>query len=88
MSYLSSLRYATFQLPATDVRELEMWAHQITPKERPQGLPARLEVHCGDEKEFDLKLSGGAGGAAARWHGTSVDDYPARVQQIAYAAPT
>jgi amino acid permease len=56
----AALRYATFQLPATDARELKVWAHQITPEGNSEGLPARLQVHCGGEKkEFDLKLSAG-----------------------------
>jgi hypothetical protein len=56
----ASLRYATFHLPATDARELKVWAHQITPEENSQGLPALLNVHCGNEKkEFDLKSCGG-----------------------------
>jgi len=56
----SALRYATFQLPATDARELKVWAHQITPEGNSESLPARLVVHCGGEKkEFDLKLSAG-----------------------------
>jgi hypothetical protein len=37
-----------------------VWAHKITPEGDSEGLPALLEVHCGDEKkDFDLKLSGG-----------------------------
>jgi len=56
----SALRYATFQLPATDARELKVWAHQITPEGNSESLPALLKVHCGGEKkEFDLKLSAG-----------------------------
>jgi amino acid permease len=56
----ASLRYATFQLPDTEARELKVWTHKITPEENSQSLPALLEVHCGDEKrEFDLQLSGG-----------------------------
>jgi len=56
----SSLRRATFQLPATPARELKVWAHKITPEGDSTGLPALLEVHCGDETtRFDLKLSGG-----------------------------
>jgi hypothetical protein len=56
----SSLRYANFRLPATQAQELKVWAHQITPEGSSEGLPARLEVHCGGEKkEFDLKLFGG-----------------------------
>jgi len=56
----SALRYAAFQLPATDARELKVWAHQITPEGNSEGLPARLQVDWGGEKkEFDLKLSAG-----------------------------
>ena len=56
----SSLRYANFQLPATQSRELKVWVHKVTLEGDSEGLPARLEVHCGgEEKEFDLKLSGG-----------------------------
>ena len=56
----SALRYATFQLPATDARELKVWAHKVTPEGNSEGLPALLQAHCGDEKvEFDLKLSSG-----------------------------
>jgi len=56
----ASLRNATFHLPATTVRELKVWAHQITPEESAQGLPALLHVHCdSDKQEFDLKQSGG-----------------------------
>jgi len=56
----SSLRYADFQLPAGRAQELKVWAHQITLDGSSEGLPGRLEVHCGGEKkEFDLKLFGG-----------------------------
>jgi len=56
----ASLRRATFQLPATEARELKVWAHKITPEGNSQGLPALLNVHCGNEKkEFDLKSCGG-----------------------------
>jgi hypothetical protein len=60
MPMLSALRYATFHLPATAARELKVWAHKITPDGGSEGLPALLEVHCGNEtRRFDLKLSGG-----------------------------
>jgi len=37
-----------------------VWAHKITSEGDSEGLPALLEVHCGDETtRFDLKLSGG-----------------------------
>ena len=56
----SSLRYAIFQVPAQQAQELKVWAHKITPEGDSTGLPALLEVHCGDETtRFDLKLSGG-----------------------------
>ena len=56
----SSLRRATFQLPTTSSRELKVWAHKVTPEGDSEGLPALLEVHCGDESaRFDLRLSNG-----------------------------
>lgn len=56
----SSLRRATFQLPATSARELKVWAHTVISDGSSKGLPALLEVHGGDEtRQFDLKLSGG-----------------------------
>jgi hypothetical protein len=56
----SSLRYAIFQIPAEQAQELKVWAHKITPEGNSEGLPALLEVRCGDETtQFDLKLSGG-----------------------------
>jgi amino acid permease len=56
----ASLRSTTFQLPATEARELKVWAHQITPEESAQCLPALLNVHCGNqEQEIDLQQSDG-----------------------------
>ena len=56
----SSLRYAIFQLPAKQTQELKIWAQKTTPEGDSEGMPALLEVHCGDETtRFDLKLSGG-----------------------------
>ncbi len=56
----SSLRYAKFQLPAIQARDLKVWAHQITAEGNSEGLPALLEVYRGHDKEdFDLKLAGG-----------------------------
>ena len=55
-----SLRRATFQLPATLAREIKVWAHTVASDGTSKGLPAMLDVHCGDEtKQFDLKLSDG-----------------------------
>jgi hypothetical protein len=56
----SSLRYATFHLPAGKTQELKVWAHKTTPEGESESLPALLEVHCGDESaRFDLRLSNG-----------------------------
>jgi amino acid permease len=56
----AALRCATFQLPATEARELKVWAHKVTPEESFQGLPALLNVRCGNqEQEFDLGQSDG-----------------------------
>ncbi len=56
----SALRGATFHLPDTSAKELKVWAHRVTPDGNSEGLPARVEVHCGSEtKRFDLKLTGG-----------------------------
>ena len=61
----SSLRYATFQLPATPARELKVWVHRITPAGDSKSLPALLELHRGGEsvqartEQFDLRASGG-----------------------------
>jgi hypothetical protein len=56
----SSLRSAAFRLPATQAKELKVWAHRITPDGDSEGLPGLLEVHLANEtRRFDLKLSGG-----------------------------
>lgn len=56
----SALRGATFHLPATQTKELKVWAHRVTPDGNSEGLPVLLEAHCGTEtKRFDLKLTGG-----------------------------
>jgi amino acid permease len=56
----SLLRTVDFQLAVPRAKELKVWAHRVTPEGNSEGLPALLKVHCGsDEKEFDLKLSGG-----------------------------
>lgn len=56
----SSLRYAIFQIPTEQAQELKVWAHKITPEGDSEGLPALLEVQCGDETtQFDLKLTDG-----------------------------
>lgn len=75
----SSLRYATFQLPATPARELKVWVHRITPAGDSKSLPALLELHRGGEsvqartEQFDLRASGGQivlpfSGEACRLH--------------------
>jgi hypothetical protein len=56
----SSLRSATFRLPAGRVRELKVWAQRSTPDGDSEGVAAVVEVDCGVEaKQLDLKLSGG-----------------------------
>ncbi len=56
----SLLRQAAFHLPAVQAQELKVWAHKVTPDGDSEGLPALLEVHCGNEMtRCDLKLSGG-----------------------------
>jgi hypothetical protein len=56
----SSLRSAAFRLPATQAKELKVWAHRITPDGDSEGLPGLLEVHLANKtRRFDLKLSGG-----------------------------
>lgn len=56
----STLRYATFHLPATVARELKVWVHRVTLEGGSEDLPALVEVHCGNKtRRFDLKLSGG-----------------------------
>jgi len=75
----SSLRYATFQLPATPARELKVWVHRVTPEGDSKSLPALLELHRGGEsvqartEQFDLRASGGQivlpfSGEACRLH--------------------
>jgi hypothetical protein len=57
---LRGLRSVTFHLPATQARELKVWAHTVTPDGSSASLPAIMELHCGgNAKRFDLKLSGG-----------------------------
>jgi amino acid permease len=56
----SLLRYAIFQVPAEQAQELKVWAQKITAGGDSEGLPALLEVRCGDATtRFDLKLGGG-----------------------------
>jgi len=56
----SALRCATFHLPRSNARELKIWAYQVTPEGKAEGLAAVLKVHLDDEeKEFNLKLSAG-----------------------------
>lgn len=70
VSPLSELRYAHFDLLATQARELKIWAHRIAPDGNSEALPGLLTLHNdGVERQFDLRLSGGqvlvpiAGGA-------------------------
>jgi len=56
----ADLRSVTFKLPATEARELKVWAHTITPDGASVSLPGVVEVQCENEsRKFDLKLSDG-----------------------------
>lgn len=56
----SSLRDATFHVPATPAKELKVWAHRVTPSGDSEALPTFALVYDGDEvKRFDLHLLGG-----------------------------
>ncbi|MFQ5794628.1 MAG: helix-turn-helix domain-containing protein [Candidatus Bipolaricaulia bacterium] len=56
----ASLRYAAFHLPEDQAHELKVWVHAVTPEGESEGLPALLDLHCGNETtRFDLRLSGG-----------------------------
>jgi hypothetical protein len=56
----AALRYAIFQLPAGQAKELKVWAHKVTPEGESEALPALVDVRCGDKvTRLDLKLSGG-----------------------------
>ncbi|MEH1910895.1 MAG: hypothetical protein V7L05_22010 [Nostoc sp.] len=60
MPSLSSLRYATFQLPSMGETELRVWAHKSNSQLNSQILPALVEVQNGNKNmQFDLKLSNG-----------------------------
>ncbi|MCC5645536.1 hypothetical protein LC607_21825 [Nostoc sp. CHAB 5824] len=60
MSSLSSLRYATFQLPTMREKELRVWAHKSNSQADSKILPALVEVQSGNKNmQFDLKLSNG-----------------------------
>jgi hypothetical protein len=56
----AALRYAIFQLPAGQAKELKVWAHKVTPEGESEALPALVDVRCGDKvTRLDLKLSSG-----------------------------
>lgn len=58
--WVSALRHASFQLPATEARELKVWAHTITSPGDSEGIPALLAVqHEFETQEYDLGLSDG-----------------------------
>lgn len=57
---LSSLRYATFQLPNKQEKELRVWAHTSNSKVDSKSLPALVEVQSGNKNmQFNLQLSNG-----------------------------
>jgi hypothetical protein len=57
---LSALREAVFEIPANDVRQLKVWAHQISPAGQSERIPAVVNVACGGQsaEQFDLRLIG------------------------------
>jgi hypothetical protein len=56
----ASLCSATVRLPATEAKELKVWAHRVTADGDSEGLPAVAEVRAGGEPaRFDLGVSGG-----------------------------
>lgn len=55
-----SLRLATFDLPATAVRELKVWAHALLPDGGSEALPLGLEVRSGGRvHQVDLQRLAG-----------------------------
>jgi hypothetical protein len=60
ISSYSSLRCITLQLPASQSRELKVWAHKITTEGASESLPGILHVNSDSgNTEFDLALSDG-----------------------------
>jgi len=60
ISSFSSLRCITLQLPASQSRELKVWAHMITTEGDSESLPGILHVNSDSgNTEFDLALSDG-----------------------------
>jgi hypothetical protein len=56
----SSLVSIDFHLPETRIKELKVWAHQITPEGDSLSLPAVMEVHAGDEiQHYNLEANHG-----------------------------
>jgi hypothetical protein len=57
---LSALRQATFELPATQAKELKVWAHRVTRDGQSERLPALVEIACRGEstRQFDLRVAG------------------------------
>jgi amino acid permease len=57
---ISGLEHASFQLPATEARELKVWVHTVASDGDSEGVPALLEVQEGlRTQEYDLGLSNG-----------------------------
>ena len=54
-----TLRAASFELPASRVRQLKVWAHQMTPDSKSLGLPMRLQIGQKNGVSSDHKLSNG-----------------------------
>jgi hypothetical protein len=55
-----ALRSIKFELPATPAREIKVWLHQLSSEGDSEGLPARVEIRWGDQKqEIDLSSANG-----------------------------
>lgn len=57
---LSALRQAIIELPASQAKELKVWAHQMTREGQSERLPAIVDISCGDAstRQFDLRVTG------------------------------
>jgi amino acid permease len=56
----ASLHRATFDLPAGDARELEIWVHRETAVGESEMIPCTAEITCdGTVRHYDLPLPGG-----------------------------
>ncbi len=54
------LRLLNFRLPASQARQIKVWAHHITPEGRSEGMPVKVQM-CTEERsqEFELTTANG-----------------------------